>query len=236
MESAALLLLCLLILQAGCISIGPPPEQGSSGGHGAAPPDALPGGEPSGDYTSGRALRVSLSDALAGLPAAGQGGSIDIRGRTLRKVWGYGVDSSGLARTWVLGMKGGADTTMISYSEGRYRELDLPTSLPEAELEIGDLISPEELFRKNLDTIAREMNNKRVGECDLTLGGDSYEVTIRSESESTTLSFDARRGEPAVLRTPAEPSPAASPRRLGLSLLVPPGAAALSVLGFRRRV
>lgn len=139
--------------------------------------------------------KVSLSLALSALPAAGQEGGIDIKGLTLTKVWGYGVDSSGLARTWVLGMQGRGKTALLTYSEGQFKELDLPTALPQGEVRIGDLLSPEDLFRKNLNTLVRGMNSKRVGECDLALDGNSYQVTIHSPSESSTLSFNAKTGE-----------------------------------------
>jgi hypothetical protein len=92
-------------------------------------------------------------------------------------------------------MEGAGKTALLSYRGGQFKELDLPTTLPQGEVRIGDLLSPEDLFRKNMNTIVREMNSKRAAECDLTLDENSYQVTIHSPSGSSTLSFNARTGE-----------------------------------------
>jgi len=193
---AALLLVFLLLfsLHAGCISFGPPPPRGDQGDLKGIP--TSPAGEGSIlDITSRNAPKVSLADAIASLPAAGREGGFDVEGMTITKVWGYGVDSSGLGRTWVLGMQGEGKTTLLTYSEGAYTMLDLPTTLPQEEVKINELISPQDLFRRNLNTIIREMNRLRVGESDLTLEKNSYQLTIHSVSESSTLSFNAKTGE-----------------------------------------
>jgi hypothetical protein len=185
------LLLFLLFLCAGCISIGPPPPREDQGG--LAVPQTSE--NPIQDITSRNAPKVSLDDALGTLPAAEQEGAINVGGLPITKVWGYGVDSAGLARTWVLGTRGGGRTALFTYTEGEWRELDLPTSLPQEEVKIKDLMSPQELFRENLRAIVREMDRMRVGECDLTLDQDTYQITIHSASESLTLSFSAKTGE-----------------------------------------
>jgi hypothetical protein len=113
---------------------------------------------------------------------------------TITKIWGYGVDSGGLAGTWVLGMVGGGKTALIEYSEGEYRELDLPTTLPQEEVRIRELISPQELFRRNINPIVMAMNRLRVGETDLTLEEGTYQVIIHSATDSTTLYFDGKTG------------------------------------------
>jgi hypothetical protein len=193
---AALLLVFLVLfsLHAGCISFGPPPPKGDQGSL-ISTRTGQTGEGPIQDITSRTAPRVSLDDAMVSLPAAEQEGGFDITGMTITKIWGYGVDSAGLARTWVLGLQGGGKTTLLTYSEGEYKVLDLPTTLPQEEVKIKELISPEDLFRRNLNTIVREMNRLRVGEGDLTLDQNTYQVTIHSASESSTLSFNAKTGE-----------------------------------------
>lgn len=114
---------------------------------------------------------------------------------TITRVWGYHVDSAGLAKTWVLGMQGDGKTTLLPYTEGEFRELDLPTTLPQGEVKINELISPQDLFKRNLNTIVKEMNRLKVGECDLTLTQNTYQVTLHSESQSSTLSFNAKTGD-----------------------------------------
>jgi hypothetical protein len=193
---AALLLLFLLLfsLHTGCISIGPPPPKGDEGDLKSVPTSPI-GEGPIQDITSRNAPKVSLDDAISSLPAAVQEGGFDIKGMTITKVWGYGVDSAGLGKTWVLGMQRSGKTTLLTFSEGEYRVLDLPTTLPEEEVKIKELISPQDLFRRNLISIVREMNRLKVGECDLTLDQNTYQVTIHSASESSTLSFNAKTGE-----------------------------------------
>jgi hypothetical protein len=238
-KSAALPLLVLLflLLMAGCISIGPPPPPGTGRRPTPTPTGTRIGGFPG--TTLGNVPRVSLPDALAALTAAGQEGRIDTRGMTLRQVYGYGVDSSGLARSWVLGMEKDGKTTLLAYREGEWKALEMDVDLPEGEVKIGETIPPEDLFRENLNAIVTEMNRRRVGECDLTLNGTTYQVTIRSATDSSTLSFNAKAGEVTALHTPAQSTPVAgipspaTPGRLDLPLLVPLGAAALVILGSR---
>lgn len=188
------LVLILFSLHAGCISIGPAPNPAPKGDQGSLK-STQTGEGPIQDITSRNAPKVSLDDAIGALPAAAQEGGIDINGMTITRIWGYGVDSAGLARTWVLGMQGGGKTSLLTYSEGEYKVLDLPTTLPQEEVKIKELISPQDLFRRNLNTIIKEMNRLRVGESDLTLDQNTYQVTIHSASESSTLSFNAKTGE-----------------------------------------
>ena len=187
-----LLLLCLLFLHAGCFSIGR--SGGTEGGLSTPPTPALKGG---GIETNPPEAppKIALSSVISLLPTAEKDGGVNVTGLTLTKVWGYGVDSSGLARTWVLGMDGGGKNVLLSYNDGQFTKLNLPVTLPGGELKIGELLSPEELFRKNMVPIVREMNSLRVGECDLVLDKDGYQVIIHSASESTTLSFNGKTGE-----------------------------------------
>jgi hypothetical protein len=237
-----LLFLLILLFEAGCISPGPHPDVGTEKGFGPALTMEPP-------YFPRAVPKVSLSDAMAALPAAEQEGGIDIRGMTLRQVFGFGVNSSGLARTWVLGMGGDGRTTLLSYSEGEWRELDVPVKLPANEVKPKDLLSPGEIYRINLDTIGKEMDRLQINESDLSLNESSYEVVILSPLQRSTLSFNAKTGELTATAmqtfaistrsiTPttaaATPSPT-TPGRLGFSVLVPLGAAALAILGSRRR-
>ena len=185
------LFLILFSLHAGCISFGPPPPKGDQG-----TPKITQAGEGSiQDITSRNAPKVSLDDAIVSLPAAEQEGGFDIKGMTITMIWGYGVDSAGLARTWVLGMQGAGKTILLTYSEGEWAVLDLPTNLPQEEIKIKELVSPQDLFKRNLISIVREMNRLRINECDLTLEQNTYQITIHSESERSTLSFNAKTGE-----------------------------------------
>jgi len=189
-----LLLLCLLFLHAGCFSIGR--SGGTEGGLSTPPTPALKGG---GIETNPPEAppKIALSSVLSLLPTAEKDGGVNVTSFTLTKVWGYGVDSSGLARTWVLGMEGGGKSVLLSYSpaDGQFIKLDLPITLPGVELKVGELLSPEDLFKMNMVPIVKEMNNLRVGECDLVLDEKGYRVIIHSNSESTTLSFNGKTGE-----------------------------------------
>lgn len=191
-KSAGLLalLLILLSLHTGCISFGPAPkgDQGSL-------KSVQTGGGSIQDITSRSVPTGSLADTITTLPAALQEGSTGVNGMTITKIWGYGVDSGGLARTWVLGMWEGGKATLITRSEGEWKVLDLPITLPRDEVKIQELISPQDLYLRNVNTIGREMNRLKVGESDITLDRDTYQVTIHSEMESTTLSFNAKTGE-----------------------------------------
>jgi hypothetical protein len=190
---AALLFVILLLfsLQAGCISFGKAPPDGG------VAQNTPSSSNPIQDITSRNPPKVSLGDAMASLTVAEQEGGIDITGMTIRQVFGYGVDPSGLARTWVLGMQGAGKTSLIAYNEGEWKALDMSINLPEAEVKIKDMISPQDLFRnkKNYDLIVQEMNRLKINESDLSLSGETYQVTIHSPTESRTFFFNARTGE-----------------------------------------
>jgi len=192
---AALLFVILLLfsLLAGCISFGKAPQD--DGGPAQNTPSSS---NPIQDITSRNPPKVSLEDAMATLTVAEQEGGIDIRGMAIHQVFGYHVDSSGLAGTWVLGMVGGGKTTLLSYTEGEWKGLEMPDiNLPEGEVKIKELITPQALFRneKNYDLIVKEMNRLRMNENDISLSGETYQITIHSPTESTTFFFNARTGE-----------------------------------------
>ena len=192
---AALLFVILLLfsLLAGCISFGKAPQD--DGGPAQNTPSSS---NPIQDITSRNPPKVSLEDAMATLTVAEQEGGIDIRGMAVHQVFGYGVDSSGLARTWVLGMAGGGKTTLLSYTEGEWKGLEMPDiNLPVGEVKIKELVTPQALFRneKNYDLIVKEMNRLRMNENDISLSGETYQITIHSPTESTTFFFNARTGE-----------------------------------------
>jgi hypothetical protein len=189
-----LLFLSFILLQAACLGRSAS-EDGTEGGLSSAPVSTPPGGQSLQDGTPRRVPKVPLSSALDALQAAEQEGTIRTTGLTLTKVWGYGVDSSGLAGTWVLGMRGGGQSALFTFSEGEIEELDLPVDLPQGEVKMGEVLSPNDLFRKHMNTIVSEMNNLRVGECDLVLDESSYQVIIHSPTDSKTLSFNAKTGE-----------------------------------------
>jgi hypothetical protein len=184
------LFLLILLLIAGCTIESPPPAKDS----GAVKPS--PTATLIEDITYRNALRVSLRDALSSLPVAEREGNIDLRGLHIAKIWGYSVDSAGLARIWALGMKGPERTVLLTYSDGEFQVQDLPVDLPGGEVKIGELLTPQELFSRNLNTIVQEMNRLKVAECNpVTLEEDTYQVTIQSDTESSTLTFNARTGE-----------------------------------------
>jgi len=185
--------LLLFSLNAGCSSKGSQP-----GGTGGLAPN--PGSSASSiqDITSRNPPKISLENATDSLTVAEQDGGIDITGMSIHQVFGYGVDSSGLARTWVLGMQGGGKTTLLSYTagEGEWKSLDMSTIvLPVSEVVMNDLMSPQDLFQKNSDLIVRAMNKVRVDEADLSLADGSYQVTIHSQTDSMTLVFNGKTGE-----------------------------------------
>ena len=192
---AALLLVFLLLfsMNAGCLSFGKVPQD--SGGPAQDTPSSS---SPIQDITSRNPPKVSLEDAMATLTVAEQEGGIDIKGMSIHQVFGYGVDSSGLARTWVVGMQGGGKTSLLSYSEGEWKSLEMPDiNITGGEVKIKELISPHDLFRnrKNSDLIVLEMNRLRINECDLSLSSETYQITIHSPTDSKTFLFNARTGE-----------------------------------------
>jgi hypothetical protein len=195
-KSAALFLFLLFfLLQAGCISIDTKAPDQKERGLSAVPTVTPHGDGPITDITSRNAPKVSLADVMAALPAGARDANINTGGLSVTKVWGYGVDSSGLARSWVLGMKGGGRTLLLSYSDGQFQEEDIPTILPDEEVKPGEIVTPEELFRQNLNRIVQEMARLKVGEVDpLTLDAGTYQLTVHSPTESSTLTFNARTG------------------------------------------
>jgi hypothetical protein len=187
-----LLVLVLFSLSTGCLSLGKSP-----GNDQVLAQNTPPASGSMEDITSRNPPKVSLESAMASLPVAEQEGDIDMGGMALHQVWGFGVDSSGLAKTWVLGMQGEGKNSLLTYSEGEWRGLDMDVSLPQEEVKMNELVSPQALFRngKNADRIVREMNRLKTNECDLSLGGGTYLIIVHSATESSPISFNAKTGE-----------------------------------------
>ncbi|HVP25216.1 MAG TPA: hypothetical protein VMS81_04470 [Methanomicrobiales archaeon] len=188
---AGLLLLLLLILSlfSGC-TIGK-----SSGTGQAGPQTQSSSTQGIEDITARNPPKVSLAGAMSSLAVAEKEGGIDLTGKAIHQVFGYGVDSAGLARTWVLGMEREGKTTLLAYNEGEWKELDMEIRLPASEVKVQDLLSPEDIFRMNLNTIVKEMNRLKINESDLSLSDETYQVTIHSPTDSKILFFSAKTGE-----------------------------------------
>lgn len=173
------LALVLALLCSGC-SI---PGQGSSGGNGGLT-----------DITVYAKERFTLDEALEALRVDEQEGLVDLAGMELTQVMGIRVDRSGSARTWTLGYRGENMTRILEYTAGRWNGVDVQIPLPEERIPLDQLILPAQLYTQQKTPIGEALSRHGVNETELMLQGETYTLTVPSQSGTTVLTFDARTG------------------------------------------
>ncbi|MDN5340633.1 MAG: hypothetical protein PWQ30_1742 [Euryarchaeota archaeon] len=173
---------CILCTACGCLGTSSPPPSGG----GIAPID-LP--EPEG-YT--------LTEALAELDILRVEGGLDTTGTTMHQVLGNRVTLDGRAAAWAIGLKDGEEVRWLTSGVTGWRETTLRAPLPDAEVNMTEILSPEELLAAQEDAIRPVMARLDAETVDLVLAEGVYTINIRSDAGVESLAFRADTGEVIV--------------------------------------
>lgn len=179
---ALLAAVCILCTACGCLgTTSPPPSSG-----GITPVD-LP--EPEG-YT--------LTEALAELEILSVEGGLNITGTSMRQVLGNRVTLDGRADAWAIGLKDGDEARWLTSGITGWRETTLRVPLPEDEVNMTGILSPEDLLAGEEETIRSAMARLDAETVDLVLAEGVYTIHIRSDAGVESLAFRADTGEVIV--------------------------------------
>jgi hypothetical protein len=173
---------CILCTACGCLGTSSPPP--SSGG---ITPVDLP--EPEG-YT--------LTEALAELEILSVEGGLNITGTSMRQVLGNRVTLDGRADAWAIGLKDGDEARWLTSGVTGWRETTLRAPLPDAEVNMTEILSPEELLAAQEDAIRPVMARLDASTVDILLAEGVYTITVRSDAGMEVLAFRAETGEVIV--------------------------------------
>ena len=173
---------CILCTACGCLDTSSPPQ--SSGG---ITPIDLP--EPEG-YT--------LTEALAELDILSVEGGLNITGTSMHQVLGNRVTLDGRAAAWAIGLKDGEEVRWLTSGITGWRETSLRVPLPDDEVNMTGILSPEELLAAQEDAIRPAMARLDASTVDLVLAEGVYTINIRSDAGVESLAFRADTGEVIV--------------------------------------
>jgi len=179
---ALLAAVCILCTACGCLGTSSPPP--SSGG---ITPIDLP--EP---------VRYTLTEALAELEVLSVEGGPNTIGTSMRQVLGNRVTLDGRADAWAIGLQDGNEARWLTSGIMGWKETTLRVPLPEAEVNMSEVLSPEDLLTGEEEMIQSAMARLDAETVDLVLAEGVYTVHIRSDAGVESFAFRADTGEVIV--------------------------------------
>jgi len=185
---ALLAVICVLCTTCGCLGASsPPPEGGTPTGGGITPIDQP---EPPGACT--------LAEALAELDLLGAEGGLNVTGASVHQVLGAGVGSDGRAGSWALGLADGEEVRWLTFGALGWREISLRAPLPDEEVNMTEILSPDELLAMQEGVLRPVMTDLDADTVDIALAEGVYTVIVRSNAGMESLAFRADTGEVVV--------------------------------------
>jgi hypothetical protein len=112
----------------------------------------------------------------------------------IRLIQGYDLDAAGNAGSWNILVWHPAQTMLVTYSRHGERMYNWSGKCPEQEINLTQIITPGDLFRKNQDWIIRQPESITGESRDLTLAGNTYYLTITGPGTQRDLRFNATTG------------------------------------------
>lgn len=185
---ALLAVICILCTTCGCLGASSPPSDGGTATGGGITPIDQP--EPSEACT--------LTEALAELDLLGAEGGLNVTGTSVHQVLGAGVDADGRAASWALGLADGEEVRWLTFGALGWREISLRAPLPDEEVNMTEILSPEELLAMQEGVLHSVMADLDADTVDIALAEGVYTVTVRSDAGMETLAFRADTGEVVV--------------------------------------
>jgi hypothetical protein len=140
--------------------------------------------------------RVSLDYALQDLAVADLEGFLETENMTIRQINGDGIDLSGDASTWILGVTTRDNTTaLLVYRNFAWKELSWPGQFTGPAIDTDAIVSPNDLFAMQGDTMQDMLEISSRTELSLELIDGVYRVYAKNGSQMSDLSFNADSGE-----------------------------------------
>ncbi len=116
----------------------------------------------------------------------------------VHQVLGTGVNLDGQAAAWGLGLRDGEEVRWLTFGPTGWKEVSLRAPLPAEEVNLDDVLSPEDLLRGHEGTLSPAMERLGADTVDLALAEGVYTVTVRSDAGMENFAFRADTGEAIV--------------------------------------
>ncbi|MEA2034660.1 MAG: hypothetical protein U9N40_04100 [Euryarchaeota archaeon] len=141
--------------------------------------------------------RVTLNAAMADLKIYLSEGEVSTENMTIHLVVGDGVNISGMARTWTLGVTQNNIPSLFVYKNGGWRQTGWGDTFMDDAIDLNATLSPDELYKMKSSVIGDEIRSPDpdLTETQLRLSGGVYSVSTRSETGISELKFNAKTGE-----------------------------------------
>lgn len=148
-----------------------------------------PVGEAFKDVTEEPSRYVSLDEAIGELNLTHKESS------TIHYIRGQNVDSNGWAKEWIIGVKQKPITNyFFTYSGQGSSEVSWKSWMPENELNLNNILSPDELFKNHSSTLLPYYENGNFSHANLEIIDKEYRIEFNIGESQVTLCFDSQTG------------------------------------------
>ncbi len=107
---------------------------------------------------------------------------------------GTGVDESGNAVRWMFAVKHRNTSSVVTYDKNGESVVSWPSQLTGQEINLHDILSPGELFKKNEALLSGMQQNSGAILRELSLSGNNYTISLSIPGKTQVLQFDAKSG------------------------------------------
>jgi len=140
--------------------------------------------------------RVSLAYALDDLVIADSEGILRTENMTIHQINGDGMDLTGNASTWILGVTmQGNESVLLVYNSFTWKSLSWPGDFTTSAIDPEAMLSPNDLFATQGDTIQEMLPISNRTEISLELSDGVYRVYAKNGNRLSDLAFNADSGE-----------------------------------------
>ena len=139
--------------------------------------------------------RITLNEAMADLKIYLSEGEVSTENMTIHLVVGDGVNISGMARIWTLGVTQNNISSHFVYKNNVWRQTGWGETFMGDAIDLNATLSPDELYKMKSSPIGDEIKSSDITETQLRLSGGVYSVSTRTETGISKLKFNAKTGE-----------------------------------------
>lgn len=108
---------------------------------------------------------------------------------------GQNVDSNGWAQEWIIGVKQKPITNyFFVYSDQGSSVVSWKSWIPEHEINLNSILSPDELFKNHSSRLLSYYENSNFSHANLEIIDKEYHITFESGESQVTFCFDSQTG------------------------------------------
>lgn len=139
--------------------------------------------------------RVSLKDAIEELYLLNSEGLLTLENTTFHQISGRGAGTDGSAEYWLIGARKNGANILYFYGSESWKTMTWPGPLSEGEIDLSNITTPEELYKKNSETIMKYYMDSNVSTSDIVIDSEICTILIDNGDNVTELKFKTDTGE-----------------------------------------